>query len=1318
MSEASLLGCVPFSGRRSGRALAAGILLATAGCSPRGDGGAATDKDIVRRSALGVSIDAQWLPAGPGSMSDNFVLTLAGFNGDGTPIFSSTSTGAVNSIVAHPSDVNTLYVGAVNGGVWRTHNATAPQPDWAPLTDFLPSLATGVLGMDPTNPLVLAAGTGNYSNFLGVTKLDGAGYVYITSDGGDHWTTIADPSVRGENLSSIHILGARILVSATDGPIFRRATAGDVFVQSDSGIPSYNTVYSMVGDRTTPGVSRFYAAVRGQGIYLSENDGVSWVRASNGPLQQALANPDLTWAKLAVGTTGRVAVTGATGPDVACVGFSDNRGGTWTALDVPRFPVVSQGQPVPPAAIQSFSADASNRLIINTAAPHNLPIGFHVRIAGVTGNPVSGRDVNADWTAVGVPDPNGQKFALRDPITGEDALSSGNAASGGTFQPWVSVNSGGQAGNVGIAIDPANSKFIYLGGDKQADIIGGFTAIVRANVTIAADNGIPSSQWTSIVATGTGNGTSPHPDTRAFAFDAQGSLLVVNDGGAYRRIDPQSQTGDWQSLNSTLETAEQHDIAVDPETGLAASGNQDNGVTAQRPGPTPRQWQTVIRGDGGDVHFVRRPTQSERWASVQSLICLSKTPVAAGIDLSGFQPPALCISGPCNSRCTTPAAELQGSTIYEAEPLPFLTRFAMNQAALDANPTGPERLVIAAGQAIYESRDSGQNVSSIGGPPNTIDLVYGTPANPDALWAVARSNPPVWRRLTPNGPLTAATTPPELAPQTFLNGGVAMDPAQPASAYVVAGTQVFSTNDGGASWNDVTGDLTPSSCGVTKASRPNLIYSIVLVPSPTFGNRIFIGADGGVFMSAASEPTIWTLVSGTMAHAPVIDLEYDNGNGRDTLNAGTLGRGTWKMQNASRINRPPVATCRDQFLIADATCHASIPANQFDGGSIDPEGDAALIFTADPGAPYALGNKCITVTVNDGHGALATCDANLIVVDATPPVLAQPAAATFVLCDPNGESITLPVPTATDNCTTPTVTGAVIASTDPTITLPKPLNGGTVVLGSGTHTIRWTATDGVNSSSVDQTVTTRPAIYATQSIDLRDRAATRLPDSTLATIMNSGTGSTHVGVTGKTGDIWSRGAVTIDDRATVSGFIRSAAGVQLGNQVSVVGPVVRNTPITFPPTLDTTTTFPASRGDVPVGIGGQRTLTPGSYGRVSVQRNGVLALANGQYWIQDLDLEPQSRMTVSQSTSKVLVNVRNSVIMRGDVSVTPSAVVFLMAYLGTTAAALERPFTGVFAAPNATLTLGATTFQTFTGQFYARSIVLQPDDTVVCRKDF
>jgi len=946
MSEASLLGCVPFSGRRSGRALAAGILLATAGCSPRGDGGAATDKDIVRRSALGVSIDAQWLPAGPGSMSDNFVLTLAGFNGDGTPIFSSTSTGAVNSIVAHPSDVNTLYVGAVNGGVWRTHNATAPQPDWAPLTDFLPSLATGVLGMDPTNPLVLAAGTGNYSNFLGVTKLDGAGYVYITSDGGDHWTTIADPSVRGENLSSIHILGARILVSATDGPIFRRATAGDVFVQSDSGIPSYNTVYSMVGDRTTPGVSRFYAAVRGQGIYLSENDGVSWVRASNGPLQQALANPDLSWAKLAVGTTGRVAVTVATGPDVAFVGFSDNRGGTWTALDVPRFPVVSQGQPVPPAAIQSFSADASNRLIINTAAPHNLPIGFHVRIAGVTGNPVSGRDVNADWTAVGVPDPNGQKFALRDPITGEDALSSGNAASGGTFQPWVSVNSGGQAGNVGIAIDPANSKFIYLGGDKQADIIGGFTAIVRANVTIAADNGIPSSQWTSIVATGTGNGTSPHPDTRAFAFDAQGSLLVVNDCGAYRRIDPQSQTGDWQSLNSTLETAEQHDIAVDPETGLAASGNQDNGVTAQRPGPTPRQWQTVIRGDGGDVHFLRRPTQSERWASVQSLICLSKTPVAAGIDLSGFQPPALCISGPCNSRCTTPPADLQGSTIYEAEPLPFLTRFAMNQAALDANPTGPERLVIAAGQAIYESRDSGQNVSSIGGPPNTIDLVYGTPANPDALWAVARSNPPVWRRLTPNGPLTAATTPPELAPQTFLNGGVAMDPAQPASAYVVAGTQVFSTNDGGASWNDVTGDLTPSSCGVTKASRPNLIYSIVLVPSPTFGNRIFIGADGGVFMSAASEPTIWTLVSGTMAHAPVIDLEYDNGNGRDTLNAGTLGRGTWKMQNASRINRPPVATCRDQFLIADATCHASIPANQFDGGSIDPEGDAALAGAA------------------------------------------------------------------------------------------------------------------------------------------------------------------------------------------------------------------------------------------------------------------------------------------------------------------------------------------------------------------------------------
>ena len=45
--------------------------------------------------------------------------------------------GAIQSIAAHPSDANILYVGAVNGGLWRTTNATAASPNWTRLGDGL-----------------------------------------------------------------------------------------------------------------------------------------------------------------------------------------------------------------------------------------------------------------------------------------------------------------------------------------------------------------------------------------------------------------------------------------------------------------------------------------------------------------------------------------------------------------------------------------------------------------------------------------------------------------------------------------------------------------------------------------------------------------------------------------------------------------------------------------------------------------------------------------------------------------------------------------------------------------------------------------------------------------------------------------------------------------------------------------------------------------------------------------------------------------------------------------------------------------------------
>lgn len=86
---------------------------------------------------------------------------VEGLGGQNNPV-----VGALHTVVAHPTNANQLWAGAVNGGIWRTNNATAAAPTWTPLTDEFPSLSIGALEMDPTigTNLVLVAGIGRYSS--------------------------------------------------------------------------------------------------------------------------------------------------------------------------------------------------------------------------------------------------------------------------------------------------------------------------------------------------------------------------------------------------------------------------------------------------------------------------------------------------------------------------------------------------------------------------------------------------------------------------------------------------------------------------------------------------------------------------------------------------------------------------------------------------------------------------------------------------------------------------------------------------------------------------------------------------------------------------------------------------------------------------------------------------------------------------------------------------------------------------------------------------------------------------------------------------
>ena len=149
-----------------------------------------------------------WTPEGPRPTTRGQVEGIV----DGEVV------GAVKAVAAHPTDPDIVYVGAVNGGVWRTRNARDARPTWEQLTDAQQSLSLGALELDPTDSATrtLVAGTGRFSS---LSRIGGALIgVLRTTDGGATWTTLdGDGQLRGLHICDVASRGQTIVVAANAG---------------------------------------------------------------------------------------------------------------------------------------------------------------------------------------------------------------------------------------------------------------------------------------------------------------------------------------------------------------------------------------------------------------------------------------------------------------------------------------------------------------------------------------------------------------------------------------------------------------------------------------------------------------------------------------------------------------------------------------------------------------------------------------------------------------------------------------------------------------------------------------------------------------------------------------------------------------------------------------------------------------------------------------------------------------------------------------------------------------------------------------------
>ncbi len=89
-------------------------------------------------------------------------------------------------------------------------------------------------------------------------------------------------------------------------------------------------------------------------------------------------------------------------------------------------------------------------------------------------------------------------------------------------------------------------------------------------------------------------------------------------------------------------------------------------------------------------------------------------------------------------------------------------------------------------------------------------------------------------------------------------------------------------------------------------------------------------------------------------------------------------------------NTPPVAVCQNVTVAADKNCQAMVTAAEVNNGSTDPEGNE-ISLSISPEGPYNLGVTNVTLTVDDGNGETATCEATVTVYDDILPLITCPA---------------------------------------------------------------------------------------------------------------------------------------------------------------------------------------------------------------------------------------------------------------------------------------------------------------------------------------
>jgi hypothetical protein len=494
----------------------------------------------VRSSRVTIS-DATWTPIGPQPLTGEFPF--------------GTTSGRTNAVVVDPCDStnNTVYIGAADGGVWRT---TDGGNTWTPLTDAQPSLSSGAIALAPSG-----------------TNCAATTVYYATGE---------------ENFAYDSLYGSGVLISANAGASWTQDStfsAGKPQSQ-DAAAPYIGSISVQPGH---PSV--LLAGVQGTaaieaGIWRSTNGGVNWTVENPANPSQDFATSVAFDPNDATGNTAYAAM-GYPGGDSALVSAgvcsaspcngvfkSTNGGVTWTRLTG-----------LDTAVNAAFGTGASKKY-------GRITLALSSPLPGVAGNPAT--------TEIFAAIANGTNFSTQF-LTFAKSVNGGTTwtTPNGTTPPsYCDRGSTGQCFyDMALAIQPGNPSVIFAGGAADATSSGDS---VEPTLLRSLNGG---TTWSDVSLDGSAPNSQIHVDHHAIAFSPDATkVYVANDGGVWSSTDAMSAAAGsqhWTSLNAGLQTIQFYPgMSAHPSNpNIVFGGTQDNGSEAYSGGVSWTDPGTC--GDGG-----------------------------------------------------------------------------------------------------------------------------------------------------------------------------------------------------------------------------------------------------------------------------------------------------------------------------------------------------------------------------------------------------------------------------------------------------------------------------------------------------------------------------------------------------------------------------------------------------------------------------------------------------------------------------------------------------------------------------------------------